>query len=387
MMALALIVFGSRAAQAMSTCESVFRPVEVHSAAEPELEKRLDRIEQLIGQSSEFRAERGELDDEALAKTMRASGRDVLSKTDTRWGQSVGGELDLISVAGKSVLNRLARQIEKAYGASLIIWPEHLVVTGGRAGIVDVTFSGKKTSMLLLGASGLKRALTGRDLLRDISVLHELRHLKVLSQLKNKEPGAFYGNILAISGRIRDVSHPDFMDYSTYLSFDECLTFHQQAKQAILELRRRSQAGAAQSEIDSAMESLGSTISTGYVITDRTRQTGELIKNFATVRTMDYESDEGGLVTAKETFGISGQGKFEIEIPLIQSRSAQDPHNQAHLMQQLDQMITKSSLASQQFHDVLRLFLNSQKQSKNGQIGIADLDRMQTLLNPSALKP
>jgi hypothetical protein len=157
----------------------------------------------------------------------------------------------LVINPGLTKLGKFAEFIQKKYGATVVFNPAKLIQFNGAAAVTFATLLSNgsiSNSLFFINSDHIIGGPSFRYL-RDISVLHELKHLNIFQQMINRNPLPFYGEVQIIKGVLPQDPAPDYRPYARYLSLSELKTYHTQIKGQITQLRgaiRRNQSAAEQ---------------------------------------------------------------------------------------------------------------------------------------------
>lgn len=363
---MAIVVFAGAGVQAADTCEGVFAPDRELVA------NQLDELQALINRPGDVNP--AHLAQAVLAKTRLAFKMlGVLGGTYQTPDQET---FDIVSIHGATELNAIAAKIDKAYqGALLISFPQRVVDRQFDAGVSELTIEDSTVPILILGPRVLAETLRGLDPLDNPLVVHELRHLKTISDILGGIENSLYGSIQAFGDeKIPQSYKTEFSAYSTYMSFDELQTFVQQAKQQLIQLRGAIRSKKPVAEISRAIAPIVSSIQFFYRLSDRAKTTAEL---FASQPKPDvsFEGHAQGFIE-----GVARVGNLELRLPILRSKGPHDPDNRATFDRQLQSLVRGTQTAKAQSIEVVKLLNLLLKEG----FGVDDLDKLQGLMNPRA---
>lgn len=282
-----------------------------------------------------------------------------------------------------SDLNKLAFEIQSAYDGHLFVWPAKIIEQPNRLSFVStVTKSSGKTAPFL--SIGLRSLLGEQRLLRNINILHELRHMRQMANLKNRIESPFYGSITALKGKVPDPNNPDFEAYSTYLSFDEILTYRAESRQHILSLKK-SLRGSDQKEINLQTSTLASSLTYLYLVSSRSKHASVFLRDYISkhIDKIVFSEDRGIVIaTIRDVKHLDSV--LEFEIPLVNTLSTDSNAKKVRdLLSQVDSLKTSTIRASEKAIAAHQKF-SSIKDTvlKNKKVSIAVISEIISILSP-----
>lgn len=217
---------------------------------------------------------------------------------------------------------RLGEQVQARYGAEVIFSPHALgrgVASVGR----DETRA--RPSRLFVDfdtAFGLVRPL------RNLALLHELRHLAIAARLPRRRPDPFHGFFRIIEGRLAGEANPDAQCYGPTLYFEECETCRDYVRQRATRFLGRLVWAKCLEEKQTAAERLILDFEHGYLVTDQVHCGIRHV-----IRHLRTHPDDGvlycdgadGILRATVKGVPTGDGVIEAELPLIRADSQSTP--------------------------------------------------------------
>ncbi|MFZ3231400.1 MAG: hypothetical protein WA160_14415 [Pseudobdellovibrio sp.] len=143
----------------------------------------------------------------------------------------------IINASNNSELNKSASFLEKEYGVKFFVYPKMLSdlhANGYATAFNDA--NGTSFPVILIGAESL---FSGRRIMRDHTLLHELSHIKTFPiDLNKNKSSPFYGGVFAVEGEIPDNVNPHSQTYRDSLSFDEIKTYALESRIGFLDIKR-----------------------------------------------------------------------------------------------------------------------------------------------------
>lgn len=284
----------------------------------------------------------------------------------------------------KTKMNRLAKRVLEEYGAEIAFSPSSILQSkaGGimthwdPAGLrKPVVFIGARTGFTLLGAP-----------LKDTTLLHELRHLKMHADLLAGKPNSLYGEVIAKSGRVPDQFNRNVDGYHGYLSFDEVKTYHTQTKEQLTILRAAMKASHARISVHPQVERLTHLVSLGVIVSGRAVTAANVLKQIRISKPelVKFGRDPAdGFPMATAEFGLrSDNSQIKIRLPL----PSLDAGNVDRRWEIYDAQATKlhatSTLAFGQFSRLYQALDDLKQVARTGTIEeqLAKLDEMQRMI-------
>jgi len=218
----------------------------------------------------------------------------------------------------KSKMNRVAKRVLEEYGADIAISPAPILKSKAGGIMTHWDPNGKRRPVVYIGTrSGF--TLLGAPM-KDTTLLHELRHLKMHADLLNGKSRSLYGEVIAKKGRVPDRFNPKFDVYHTYLSFDEVKTYHTQIKEQLILLRAAMKASHAAVSVHPQMERLENLLNVAVIVTGRAVTAAELFKRIHTElpQTVKFTRDASDRYVLAEAEVNYQDSELKMRLPLVE---------------------------------------------------------------------
>lgn len=221
-----------------------------------------------------------------------------------------------IATTGPHTVNRFALNFQKLHGSVLFYDPIDNLFDGSRG-----SYSNQRRTLRVSDTNTLELALD------EITILHELRHSRNYRDLDQKRPSPYYGSAKAAVGLLPGQATSAYYDF---MSFSEMLTFSRAVKNALNQVKGALQRNKSDRDIDDIERNINRGLSVSersFVIASMALALPKTVRPIVT--------EQNGVFVASVVIDTKG-GFFNLNIPLVKSRSTNDPRNMDYFKEQVE---------------------------------------------------
>jgi hypothetical protein len=285
-----------------------------------------------------------------------------------------------------TAINRFALMVMDKYNAAVMFDPASLIKFGYEAFVInDLYHTTFNHPLSLFLGMDLKSMLDSNRLLRDTTVLHELRHLDLHRNLRLRKPHPLFGDLTMEGDLFRD-PHPHVAAYKEFLSFSEIKTFHTQAKEELTKLRFLIRRKAPVQDVLKSIADTRHVVEILVVLTYRVRFAIKNINEFQIDASTEIKTylETDNIIYRSVTYKKGTDSELTLRLPLIHSRGLLDPRNDDLFKAQMIWLYKTNNNAIQQASSALKS-LDLLQEAQTIQIAVDLIDQAQKNLSPTQL--
>jgi hypothetical protein len=192
--------------------------------------------------------------------------------------------------------------------------------------------------------------------LRNLILLHELRHLNVEARLRKRTPYPFYGRLCVLEGRLTGEANPDAPCCGPTLYFEECETCRDMVRQRATRFLGRLTWAKHIAEQRTEAERLVWDFANGYLLTDPVHcGIRHVIRHLHSQGDgVVYDTASDGIPRAMMTGVTTPTGVLEVHVPLVGADVEDSPsEKRRHLERQLAAAQTEARLYLSSYERVM----------------------------------
>ncbi|HEX4924436.1 MAG TPA: hypothetical protein VFV50_10130, partial [Bdellovibrionales bacterium] len=232
------------------------------------------------------------------------------------------GHLKIVfSPNGTHPVNRLAKDISEKHGGTLVWFdPAYLIRTGAAAAYSQ---SGPQ---LLVGRSFVLNLS-----LREVELIHELRHSKDFQNELKRILSPYYGRALAQKG---DLPGQGAQTYDRYIAFTEMNAYFESVRIQLAKLKRAIREGDPDT-IDRTATRLQKLTLQGWIVSQRSLAIAEAIERHLGTGAEIPLTEANGMIHVAMKIVNGPESEFIVTFPLVHSKGLNDPDNPTYWRGQL----------------------------------------------------